>query len=77
MALLLTEAAKLSNEVPRNPPLRGRRASDRESRGGAERCACHPVTLPCMAVAPATANKQTPLLSPVQLQKPRQKTITN
>ncbi len=30
MAILLTEAAKLSNEVPRNPPPQGRRASDRQ-----------------------------------------------
>ena len=53
MAILLTEAAKLSNEVPRNPPP------------------------PHKAVAPATANKQTPLLSPFQLQKSRQKTKSN
>ena len=34
---------------------------------------CSPPTLPYKAVAPATANKQTPFLSPFQLQKPRQK----
>ena len=31
MAILLTEAAKPSNEVPCRPPLYGRRASDRRS----------------------------------------------
>ena len=30
MAILLTEAVKLSNNVPRNPPPQGRRASDRQ-----------------------------------------------
>ena len=34
---------------------------------------CSPATLPYKAVAPATANKQTPFLPPFQLQKPRQK----
>ena len=54
MAILLTEAAKLSNEVQPAPQ-----------------------PSPHKAVAPATANKQTPLLSPFQLQKSRQKTKSN
>ena len=65
--------------LPRNPPPT-RPSRQRPGIQGRGRAAClpppcspPPPTLPHKAVAGATANKQTPFLSPFQLQKPRQK----